>query len=186
MAVEARAQHLVVVGGLGQQVGPLVGQVLLEPLAGGPQFGNGAFDVLALLLEVDDLFTEFLQRMGVLGHRLVVLAVELEDLADFLQGQAHALAAQDQDQPGAVLVGIDPVHPIAGGGQQTLVFIKAQRARRGFKLGAELTDGESTLRTTQFGWHVFLPCHHFSLLLIRICPLRKRQQSQLRDVYPRL
>ncbi len=160
MAVKTGAQHLVVVRRLGQQVGTLVGQVLLDPLAGGAELVDRAFDVFPLLLENDDLLLEFLQGVGVLLHGFVVLAVELEDFPDFLQRQTHALAAQDQDQPGAVLVGIDPVHPVAGGGQKALVLVEAQRARRGFELRAELTDGESTFRTTQFGWHVFLPCHH--------------------------
>jgi hypothetical protein len=87
-------------------------------------------DVLALLLQRGEALAELLQRLGHLGRAAVVLVVEVHQFADLDQRQADALAAQDQLQAAAVLVGIDAVDAVAGGREQALVLVEAQRARR--------------------------------------------------------
>ncbi len=128
-------------------------QALFEPRACCFQGGDGFVDVLALLLEGGDALAELSQRGGVLGHPAVALVVESEDLPDLGQRQADALAAQDELQAGAVLVGIDPVEAVARRREQPLVLVEAQRARRGAELAAELADGEAAFRTAKFTGH---------------------------------
>jgi hypothetical protein len=153
VTVEPGAQHLVVVGGAGQQVGADLGQALFEAGAGFAQFDQGAVDVLALLLQRVGALAELLQRPGHLGRAVVVLVVEVQQFADFRQRQAHALAAQDQLQADAVLVGIDAVEAFAGRRQQALVLVEAQRAGRGFELVAQLADCKGALWASQVGQH---------------------------------
>ena len=74
--------------------------------------------------------------------------VEVEDLADFGQGQTHPLALQDQLHAGAVLVGIDPVQAVPRWCQEALVLIETQGPRRAFELKTQLADGEGPIGAT--------------------------------------
>ena len=75
VAVEAGAQHLVVVRRLRQQVGALVSQVLLDPVAGSAQLADRAVDIFALLLEIEKTLVE--------GAGAAGLAALLKDPARF-------------------------------------------------------------------------------------------------------
>src|SRR5215217_122705 len=165
VAVETGPQHLIVVRRFRKQVRARGRKMLFKPVTGGVKLGDGAVDVFALLLEDDDLLAEFLERMGVLLSHLFLFAIQLEDFADFLQGQPHPLAAKDQNEPGAVLVGIDPIHTVASRREKTFVLVEAQRSRRCLKLGAKLANSECALWATQFGRHFFLPCLRFFIVI---------------------
>ena len=128
MVAQAGAQDLVIVGGLGQQVRPGVGQVLFEAVAGLNQGVDGVVDVLALDLEGQDALAELGQRPGVLGGAIVADLIEVQDFADLLQGEADALAAQDQLQAGAVTIAEQARPAAACRVQQAFLLVEAQCA----------------------------------------------------------
>ena len=114
-------------------------------------------DVVALGFEGHDPFAEFFQRAGVLGRAAVLGTVEAQDFADFRQAEPHPLAAQDQDQAGAVTIAIDPVHAVAAGRKQALVFVEAEGAGSDFELNAKLTDRIGALKAAQIARHRLSP-----------------------------
>ena len=80
------AQHLVVVGRARQQVGARGRQALLQRVAALAQFVDRLLDVVALGLQLDDPLAKLDQRLGVLRRPAVVQLVEVEDLADLVEG----------------------------------------------------------------------------------------------------
>jgi hypothetical protein len=81
------------------------------------------------------------ERRLKLRRLLVAHVVEVEKLADFLEAEAEALAAQDQLQARAVAAGEQAFLPLAAGEQKLLGFVEAQRAGRHVERVAHLADG---------------------------------------------
>ena len=72
------------------------------------------------------------------------------------EGEAEALAPQDQREPRAVRLGEEPLGALANREQQLLGFVEAQRSGGHVELVAHLADGHELVG--QLGWpSCFLP-----------------------------
>ena len=118
---------------------------LLELLDAVVQDFDRRIDILTLRLKRDDTRLILLQRRLRLGA--LVDFVEIEDFFDLDEREANALAAEDQLQLGAVAVRVDAVHAVAARGQETLVFVKAERPRRDLELSSQLRNRIGALRS---------------------------------------
>ena len=85
---------------------PLADQVA-QPALARAQFGEGLGDGDLLMFEFGDARLRFFQRDAQLFEMLRVDIVHLQHLANVGEGEAEPLAAQHQDEPRAVAMGID-------------------------------------------------------------------------------
>jgi hypothetical protein len=67
--------------------------------------------------------------------------IKIEQLANFLEAEAEALAAQDELQSRAVALGIKALLPVAERKDQLFCLVEAQGAGRDVESFAHLADG---------------------------------------------
>jgi len=111
-------------------------------------FAKHHFDVLKLLSQRGATLAKHIEeavklRLGVAGA-----AVHVENLLDFGQREAETLAAQLELQARSVCPGIHPGASGAVRGQQALIFVKADGARRDVEFARQLGN-----RICAFGVH---------------------------------
>jgi hypothetical protein len=120
---------------------PADGQHVLDHLHLLAQIVDGGRQLVALAFHVCEPLARHVERRLKLRRLLVAHVVEVEKLADFLEAEAEALAAQDQLQARAVAAGEQAFLPLAAGEQKLLGFVEAQRAGRHVERVAHLADG---------------------------------------------
>ncbi len=118
-------------------------------------------DIDLLPLQHIDALGEFLARVHEL-HITAIVAVEVENLADFREREADAAPAQDQDDAGAIALRIDARLAAPLGRDQALVLIsEPQRSRGDAEFLGELANGEGAIGNGHFlpfaGLGVFAP-----------------------------
>ncbi len=105
------------------------------------QLGEHAIDVrpspLQLVAAGGDPIDEQLQLSELARGRVV----HVDDLADLGEGEADALAAQDEPQPGAVAGPIDATGATSHRRQQPLGLVPPQGAGGQVEFGGEVRDG---------------------------------------------
>ena len=86
-------------------------------------------------------FGEQLGEVLELGRGVAHAVVHAEQLAVLGQREAEPLAAQRELEPGAVGPAIDPGPADAGGRQQPLILVEADRARGDVELACQIGNG---------------------------------------------
>src|SRR6056297_3681484 len=96
--------------------------------------------LVALCLHLGQTRLGHLIGAGDLGVLLIPLVIEIKQLAQFLEAEAEALAAQDQFQPRAVAPGEEATLSLPNGREQFLGLVKSQGARGDVERLAHLPD----------------------------------------------
>ena len=143
--------------GARQKVGTDLAEPGLNRVAGGAQVGDRKLDIDFLRLERGDAAAKLGDRGGHLHRVMIVLVIEVEEIADLGQAETDAFSPEDQLQPRAVAAAVDAGLSLAGGMKQAAVLIEAQGAGGDAELEAELADRIAALRAVCGRWQASLP-----------------------------
>ncbi len=114
-------------------------------------FGKHGFDVLALLLQGLATFRHDSQALGQLRGFVLGRVVHADQVLDFGQGEAQALAAQCHFQAGPVASGKYAFVTFALRREDTLVFPETNRARGDTEFTGKIGNGEDDGRLVHLG-----------------------------------
>lgn len=109
-----------------------VGQLILDFLQSLFQVAALLFQCAAMLFQHIDVVLQL--RAGAVGRGII----HVDEIQDFRELEAHALAAQRQFQAGTIARMIDAVTAFAGGAHNALIFVEADGARRDAEFPGEL------------------------------------------------
>jgi len=120
-----------------------LGEPVFQPGPSGFKFGNGRINVFALMIERINAFVKPLQHINQRRRILIGDRFHIQHLADFIERETNAFAAQNQHQPRAVRNGIDARRAFATRAEQAFLLVEPQRARRDIEFGCKVADGKT-------------------------------------------
>src|SRR6266404_4124627 len=113
------------------------------------EFADMGVEVATLALKIGDVQAAPTQQLAQLLHAGAIDLVKIEQLLDLRQRETEPLAAQDPDQPRAVVRAVEPRQALAARLDQALVLVEADGARRDSELARQFGDAIDALRVAR-------------------------------------